>query len=1074
MNAINGRRGMARLGGSPSQRSSTPSGPGPGTGYPWVDGDWLYAADLNAAVTTAGGTTPVTGYGTDIGQALGPLVASNGHPALFFNDRWIIGRNNPLDTDFANVHMVRNTASLVSSAVNNQNAVLRLLQSIGANDQTQNYALQITTLGSGIGGLNYGGFISSQKLAGSGAITVGLNAGVTDLNTGPSSTSGGGIIAFEVHTGAQTLDDSPNARAFGGVGVRVGIHLTAVRTTPTSSPNPALTPPVEIAHGIWVGASSLDPSTQPPNPPPPSDPYTYFDSVLGFVANTQARIVVDTRGMIKPTSSTDPVSAVTMTAGHIIDFNGSASLTSNPGRELSAIPRRQALLRRGRCRYVERRCVRQRARPRHRHPERHAVSGTGYPWQPGEPLLAADLNAAIANSIGLSSGTLPLNGSLPMTGPLTLAGNATLPLHAVPLQQLTSAVASAPFLPLNGSAPMTGPLTLFADPVAALGAATKQYVDTRGGNAISVSPGGSIQAAHDALPSTGGSILLAANTTYIVTAQINITKPNVHISAPSWSTIVRRAPGFTTGIVLAVVGAGAIIEGFTIDGNAAADPTSAELRVIGDRSLVRGMQIVNSTGQIHLSLMGQHSRATGNTITGPGTSFGTQVGYGIWAINHNTVMIDHNVITGTNIDAIGFDGQGTQIIGNWVAGCHCWTGGPGGQIAAYYATTLGQGTSSSIIDNYIGPPGALNQGTGIESWAPGAIISGNSIEGCSSAITVFTPGATITGNNIRNCGFAPPLDAVVVVANVTDFVISGNRIADDQTTPTMRSGISIYAGTSNRYAITGNQIAGATFPIQDQGTGTTKTIADNVGADAVVSGNVTVNGRLTANGINGPIGTTTPGTGAFTTINATGAVTTTGQVKAASELITVFGGTLPTAVPLSLLDLVGSGASGTRQAITSAGGTSAMVFRSVGGTMGAPTPTPSNAVMGAIYATGYTPTAGWGTTALGSIQFLAAGLWSDTSQPVSIQFLTTAIGATAPVEAMRVSPNGNLLIGGSTDGTIKLDVVGAARFNGNLGFYNTAPVAKPTVSGAKGSNAALGSLIAALVSQGLIADTTTA
>ena len=48
------------------------------------------------------------------------------------------------------------------------------------------------------------------------------------------------------------------------------------------------------------------------------------------------------------------------------------------------------------------------------------------------------------------------------------------------------------------------------------------------------------------------------------------------------------------------------------------------------------------------------------------------------------------------------------------------------------------------------------------------------------------------------------------------------------------------------------------------------------------------------------------------------------------------------------------------------------------------------------------------------------------------------------------------------------------RVNGNVGFYNTAPVAKPTVSGAKGSNAALASLIAALVSQGLVTDTTTA
>ena len=43
---------------------------------------------------------------------------------------------------------------------------------------------------------------------------------------------------------------------------------------------------------------------------------------------------------------------------------------------------------------------------------------------------------------------------------------------------------------------------------------------------------------------------------------------------------------------------------------------------------------------------------------------------------------------------------------------------------------------------------------------------------------------------------------------------------------------------------------------------------------------------------------------------------------------------------------------------------------------------------------------------------------------------------------------------------------------GNVGFYGTTPVAKPTVSGSLAGNAALTSLIAALAGMGLITNST--
>ena len=124
---------------------------------------------------------------------------------------------------------------------------------------------------------------------------------------------------------------------------------------------------------------------------------------------------------------------------------------------------------------------------------------------------------------------------------------------------------------------------------------------------------------------------------------------------------------------------------------------------------VRNMQFINSAGTIYLGLQGQNSRATGNTITGMGGPLSTERGYGIWAIGYTTVMIDHNTITGTGIDGIGFDGDGTQIIGNYVAGCHCWNVSQGGQIGPYYGTTRignGVGVRQVVVGNTIGPPEA--------------------------------------------------------------------------------------------------------------------------------------------------------------------------------------------------------------------------------------------------------------------------------------------------------------------------------------------------------------------------------
>lgn len=61
----------------------------------------------------------------------------------------------------------------------------------------------------------------------------------------------------------------------------------------------------------------------------------------------------------------------------------------------------------------------------------------------------------------------------------------------------------------------------------------------------------------------------------------------------------------------------------------------------------------------------------------------------------------------------------------------------------------------------------------------------------------------------------------------------------------------------------------------------------------------------------------------------------------------------------------------------------------------------------------------------------------------------------------------------TSSGTITSHLA-ALRVTGNVGFFNTAPAARATVSGSRGGNAALASLLTALATYGLITDGTTA
>lgn len=76
--------------------------------------------------------------------------------------------------------------------------------------------------------------------------------------------------------------------------------------------------------------------------------------------------------------------------------------------------------------------------------------------------------------------------------------------------------------------------------------------------------------------------------------------------------------------------------------------------------------------------------------------------------------------------------------------------------------------------------------------------------------------------------------------------------------------------------------------------------------------------------------------------------------------------------------------------------------------------------------------------------------------------------------AASLTATGTATVSGALYANSHAAVAGNLAIAGNVGFYGTASVAKPTVTGSRGGNAALASLLTALASQGLLTDSSTA
>ena len=354
------------------------------------------------------------------------------------------------------------------------------------------------------------------------------------------------------------------------------------------------------------------------------------------------------------------------------------------------------------------------------------------------------------------------------------------------------------------------------------------------GDGVSVPPGGSIQAVIDLLPATGGEVRLSSNTTYVLTAAITSSTNNVCITAPGWGTVIQRGPGLTATNLFTLSGSGCRIEGMTFDGDNVVNNAGAEVAVSGANSRITNVRVINSAGPINVSAAGVNSRVDHCTIIG--LSQAANQSYGIWAEAAVPVCIDHNTVTGTGVCGIGANGAGTVIEANKIDGCCAYTGIGGGQI--FIDCSSGSAAQDVLVMNNSIGQGASSGAGGVEVAGNNVTIVGNRIANQMSFGILWHFGCdlTVTGNTVLNPGLnlSGTEDGVVINGGATDFVISGNHIGDNNTTPNMRFAVNINAAGSDRFTIAGNTLGPQSWgqgSIGDSSTGVDKVIHGNVGTD---------------------------------------------------------------------------------------------------------------------------------------------------------------------------------------------------------------------------------------------------
>lgn len=274
---------------------------------------------LGISGITAGITTPVLWKtdGTTFSNGTSPIVTM-GIPGDvtegFFNGNKYFGKRSMVKGPGAvlRVDMIQTdtTGGNTNDICNGINVITQ--QNLGNTNQVWGIAV----VGDVYADAASGGFVGLQstvrKHAGAQAWAI-QTVSLDDTGLATSA-NGRALLGAEIAVRALNVDDGGNVVAFGGVGLRKGIHLTMNRAGTAPADN-------ETGFSTAIYVSGDANATK-----------TYISSVYAVDTTVDTYQVFDARGAGAPFNyGANPVAALRMSAGQIIDLNGGPALNSAPG-----------------------------------------------------------------------------------------------------------------------------------------------------------------------------------------------------------------------------------------------------------------------------------------------------------------------------------------------------------------------------------------------------------------------------------------------------------------------------------------------------------------------------------------------------------------------------------------------------------------------------------------------------------------------------------------------------------------------------------------------------------------------